>query len=292
MSYNIAVLLTSHNRREKTLACLRALFASSRPAGVDLQVYLVDDGSQDGTGEAVLAAFPAVHLLKGDGTLFWGGGMRMAFTAAEQTEPGAFLWLNDDTLLFPDTLGRLIGTWLSRKEQEPACILVGATRDLAEPHTTYGGVRKSSRWGRPRFHLIAEVLEEPALCDAMNGNCVLISAEAAKRVGKLDARFPHGMGDFDYAMRARRAGIPVLLVPGWVGICTKNSMSGSWRDGSLPIRERWRKLTSIKGLPPRAWWAFCWRHMGWYAPISFLSPYLRLVLDTFHSGTGRKASPP
>jgi GT2 family glycosyltransferase len=289
MSYNIAVLLTSHNRQEKTLACLRGLFASPRPAGVDLQVYLVDDGSQDGTGEAVLAAFPAVHLLKGDGTLFWGGGMRLAFATADLERPGAFLWLNDDTLLFPDALGRLVGTWLSRKEQQPACILVGATRDRTEPRTTYGGVRKTSRWGRPRFHLMDGPIEEPTPCEAMNGNCVLISAEAAKKVGELDSRFPHGMGDFDYALRAWKLGVPVLLLPGWMGVCTKNPMSGSWRDGSLPIRERWRKLTGIKGLPPRPWWVFCRRHMGWYAPVSFLSPYLRLVLDTFHAAPEKGA---
>lgn len=283
MSCTIAVLITSHNRREKTLACLQALLASSLPEGLTVEVFLVDDGSQDGTGEAVLAAFPAVHLLKGDGTLFWGGGMRMAFAAARLARPGAYLWLNDDTLLFPDALGRLAETWLSRKGKEPACILVGATRDLAEPRTTYGGVRKTSRWGRPRFQLIEDPVAEPALCEAMNGNCVFISAEAAEKVGELDPRFPHGMGDFDYALRARRAGVPVLLVPGWVGVCSKNPRSGSWRDGSLPIRERWKKLTGIKGLPPHAWWTFCWRHMGWYAPISFLSPYLRLVLDTFQA---------
>ena len=44
----LAALLTCHNRREQTLVCLRALRACTLPAGCDLAVYLVDDGSRDG----------------------------------------------------------------------------------------------------------------------------------------------------------------------------------------------------------------------------------------------------
>ena len=43
----IAVLITCHNRRVMTLACLDALVANRLPSAVTLAVILVDDGSTD-----------------------------------------------------------------------------------------------------------------------------------------------------------------------------------------------------------------------------------------------------
>ncbi|WP_333410708.1 hypothetical protein [Microcoleus sp. LAD1_D5] len=46
----IAVLLTCFNRKQKTLACLEALFNQTLPADTSLTTYLVDDASTDGIG--------------------------------------------------------------------------------------------------------------------------------------------------------------------------------------------------------------------------------------------------
>ena len=54
----IAVLMTVHNRREKTLLCLERLFANRMPEGYSMAVYLTDDGCTDGTAEAVSAQYP------------------------------------------------------------------------------------------------------------------------------------------------------------------------------------------------------------------------------------------
>ncbi|MBP8793116.1 MAG: hypothetical protein KBE41_04435 [Lutibacter sp.] len=40
----IAVLLTCHNRKEKTLQCLEALYLNEIPAGYFLDVFLADVG--------------------------------------------------------------------------------------------------------------------------------------------------------------------------------------------------------------------------------------------------------
>jgi len=72
----IAVLITCFNRKAKTLESLRLLFAQDLPPDVSLQVYLVDDGSTDGTGEAIAQTYPQVTILSGTGSLFWNGGMK------------------------------------------------------------------------------------------------------------------------------------------------------------------------------------------------------------------------
>src|SRR5690242_187901 len=96
MTRKVAVLITSHNRRETTLRCLRCLVEQRGCEALDVQTYLVDDGCTDGTASAVRNAFPTVTILQADGSLFWAGGMRAAFAEAAKSDPDFYLWLNDD----------------------------------------------------------------------------------------------------------------------------------------------------------------------------------------------------
>jgi len=107
---HIAVLLTSYNRVEKTIRCLETFFQQTVPEGLVLDVILVDDNSTDNTGAKVKALFPNVKVLFGSGSLFWVGGMRMAWAEALKTNYDGYLLLNDDVKLNPGTLVTLIQT--------------------------------------------------------------------------------------------------------------------------------------------------------------------------------------
>ena len=126
----ISALLTCHNRREQTLACLESLRATTFP-GITVDVHLVDDASNDGTAEAVAAAFPDVEINCGSGDLFWGGGMRLVFTRAVPTCPDYLLWLNDDVVLDTGALKRLLATYAALcAERQPLSVVAGSTRAL------------------------------------------------------------------------------------------------------------------------------------------------------------------
>jgi len=94
---SIGVVITCHNRKEKTIASLKKLINQDDIDTLDVKIYLVDDGSTDGTSEAIKNNFPQVNIIKGDGTLFWNGGMRGAFSKAMENGHDYYLWLNDDT---------------------------------------------------------------------------------------------------------------------------------------------------------------------------------------------------
>jgi len=129
-SITIAALLTCFNRKEKTLACLKALFNQALPANVDISAYLVDDASTDGTAAAVQQTYPQVKIFSGDGNLFWNGGMRVAFSEAMKDDPDYYLWLNDDTRLDPEALNVLLTTSSElMKKGEKRAIVAGSTRD-------------------------------------------------------------------------------------------------------------------------------------------------------------------
>ena len=283
----VCALLTTFNRRELTLACLQALERSARVAGVTLSAVVVDDASRDGTAEAVGRAFPWARVIAGDGNLFWCRGMHRAFDAALRIGFDHYLWLNDDTSLTDGALAVLLdcANRLAPSRGKPV-IVVGSTADPCTGEHTYGGEARPSRL-RP-LH-VAPVLprDEPQPCDSMTGNIVLVSAAVAARVGNLDPAFEHAMGDTDYALRARRAGVELWLAPGVLGDCCVNPSAGSFRDPTLPLAQRWRLMLDRKGLPWRSWLHLARRHAGPLWPLHFAWPYVKLVAT---SATSRRAA--
>jgi GT2 family glycosyltransferase/glycosyltransferase involved in cell wall biosynthesis len=280
----ISVLVTCHNRREHTLACLESLRACSIP-GITIDVHLVDDASTDGTASAVAAAYPDVDITFGSGNLFWGGGMRLAFTRAVPARPDYLLWLNDDVVLDPDAVKRLLTTYSALcAGRHPLSIVAGSVRDPQTGATTYGGVRRSSRLRRMAFSRVTPT-ETPQYCDTFNGNVVLIPRSVYSVVGNVDKRFTHSMGDFDYGLRARSAGCQVSLAPGHVGTCSANPGVDTFRDATASRRERLRRAASAKGLPLAEWTALCRRHGGLFWPALVLSPYVRMLAGRRRTGS-------
>ncbi len=275
----VRVLVTAFNRRAHTLACLERLAAQAREveAVAEVGAVLVDDGSTDGTGAAVRAAFPAVQVVPGTGHLYWNGGMRRALEVARRDDPDHYLLLNDDTNLLPGALAGLLATQAALAARgEEAVIVVGSTRDPATGAQSYGGWRRGP-WLAPASRLVrVPPGDTPRPCDTLNGNVVLVSREAMDRTGGLDPVFTHAMGDLDLGLRASRSGCALFVAPGWTGECVENVGRGMWMDPRLGGGEQWRRLMGPKGLPPREWITFTSRHYGPLWPLHFASPYLRV----------------
>ena len=270
----IAVLLSCHNRREKTLMCLQMLFANRLPQSLTLHVILVDDGSSDGTSESVRATYPDVEIVKGDGTLFWNRGMHLAFSIAMSKGFDAYLWLNDDTFLFDDAIDRLFTYWQKDKSDSMHSnnLYVGSTRDVESEITTYGGLKRHGPIKRFRFDLVEPSVNMIA-CDTMNGNCVLVPDNVARKLGNLDPVFEHAMGDIDYGLRAHKLGCKILLLPGYFGFCSKDELCSlpEAESGRL-VRLKW--LLGQKALPPKSWMSLVRRHGGILWPLYWIQPYL------------------
>ena len=267
---NVTAILTCHNRRDETLRCLASYFAQIHKAGTRLRAVLVDDGSTDGTAEAVLRSFPNVEVVTGDGTLYWAAAMALAERIASRQDPDYLLWLNDDVVLDPKALKTLTGT--AEAEARP-CIAVGALRDPDAGTLTYSGIRR-----RGRHPLRVDRVppgEQPVAVETFNGNVVLVPRDVRSEIGPLDGAFVHGAADFDFGLRATKAGVVNLVAPGTVGTCSRNTTARPWHDGSAPRRERLRLLLGPKGLPPRARGRFLRRHGGAAWPVFWLVSYVR-----------------
>lgn len=268
----VAVLMTSHNRREKTLAALNSI-ASQRdlPHGAALRVFLVDAGSTDNTQQAVRAAYPEVEVVAVADDVYWGAGMRHASRRSLEATSGLWdyqLWLNDDVTLDANAVSVLLAT---AARVGTSAVVVGAVASHDGTSTTYSG-------RRGRRLAVVEPTGRPEPCDTYNGNVVLVPHRVHDRVGDIDEIFCHGMGDYDHGFRVRKAGLAAYVAPGHVGRCDRNPPLTGSREPGISVREALRRRVSQRELPPHQWWVYCRRHCWPWAPLLMVSPYAKTAM--------------
>lgn len=269
----VAVLLTAHNRKAKTLSCLTRLFDQELGPNIKIDVFLTDDGSTDGTSESVSSLFPQVNIIKGDGQLFWNRGMFQAWESASKTaDYDAYLWLNDDTMLYHDAVQLMVE---SAKISKFNSIICGATAAESTGEVSYsGGLMKDSVKIVPNGTLLP--------CDLINGNCVLIPRRIFLEIGNLDWIFRHAIGDFDYGLRARQAGFQNYVAPRFIGTCEPNPTLPRWCLTSTPLLRRFKLLYSPLGYAePIPYFIYEKRHFGLGVALThFLTINLRALIPS------------
>ncbi|WP_234831590.1 glycosyltransferase family 2 protein [Sphingobium yanoikuyae] len=275
-SFSILVLIVCRNRREMTIAAIERI-KRQRGAAISVAIAVFDDASTDGTPEAITERHPDVLLVHGDGAAFWNGGLYQLWSEVRDVPVDAFLWLNDDTFLDEDALARIMTAWDTVADSDQRTILVGATRDEdgTVSYSGYDVVRTPLAF---RLQRVLPHATATTPVTTFNGNSVLIGRGVVEAIGINDPGFFHNLGDVDYGLRAREAGIPVLLLPGTLGMCESNVAKRDRGYGSpqLSVWDQWRKVNTHHGLHRQSWWRFTRRHSGKWWLLHFALPYRHL----------------
>lgn len=224
----IAVLMACHNRRELTMRCLRSLLPQLSDS---CRVFIVDDGSVDGTADAVMALdAPRVKVIYGTGSLYWAKGMRKAWETAEvEGDWDSYLWLNDDAKLSPNAMEKMFA------KDDGQSLVIGNLCD-ATGRAVYG--LNVNGW--------------------VNGNCVLVPRRIYETVGMICGEYAHAWADSDYALRVKKFGFPIVGA-GEIGTTEWHPLRPSLAGKSLA--ERWRLLFDPKGWNLHDLWLF--RRRNW-----------------------------
>lgn len=257
---NIAVLMTCHNRRATTVCCLQHLLPQ---LGSEDRVFLVDDGSTDGTGEEIVRLFDCsiVRLIQGGGNLYWAKGMALAWREALKHEDDTcssastfnfdfFLWLNDDTVLSPDA----ISTLLRSHADNPNAVINGTLVDNAG-ESVYGlNVRNVG----------------------LAGNCVLVPRTVYDTVGIICDQYAHAWADRDYGMQVEKTGFK-LVSAGVVGCAEWHELRPSLKG--LTLKERLSLLTDPKGWNVHDLWLLRCRNWNvFYALASCVHMIVHVII--------------
>jgi GT2 family glycosyltransferase len=268
-SPSVVVIVLTWNGREDTLRCLESLQAVDYP---NWEMLVVDNGSEDGTVDAVRTAYPGVTVIETGRNLGYTGGNNVGVEAALNRGAEFILILNNDTVVPSE----LLQAFVRAAGQYPDAGVFGAKiYFLHDPYRLwYGGASWSPRALLSFENLGGGVLdngkdfEQVRDTPAVFGAAMFFRAAVVRTVGMLDDRFFLLYEEVDWCFRARRAGFRCLFVPEakvW------HRVSGAFGGSQSPLYEyfdvRNRLLWAEKNLSVRGRirvWAYT---MGLLCPL-------------------------
>jgi GT2 family glycosyltransferase len=250
--------------------CLQAVFnQNALRHEFNIEVFLVDDGSTDGTSVAIKAQFPMVNIIQGNGNLYWNRGMHLAWqTASKKSIFDFYLWLNDDTFLFNDSLNKLLE---GAKKTKCLAAICGSTYSSKQQIITYGGHSYKGNLLLPNGSL------QEAF--TFNGNIVLIPKAVYEKIGNLDPVFHHSIGDYDYALRIRRHNLKSFILEDYAGECDKHEELPKWCLRNISFKQKVANLYSPLGNShPIFYFYYTFKHFGFFVSFRhFVSIHIRLL---------------
>lgn len=238
MTYNapldLSVIVVSYNNAPEIANCIASIQAAC--TGLNYEIFVVDNASQDGCAEEIACNFPAVRLLASPTNLGFAAGNNLAFKQAR----GQFIALvNPDALAQANSLFAAV-QWM--KDHPKVGLAGGRLLDqnghdqpsarcfpsLLNDFLALSGL--STRYARNRFFgrfdrtwaspdLAAEV-------DWVPGAFAIIQRQALEQVGYFDERFFLYYEEVDLCRRLKQAGFQVWYQAEWRAIHIGGVSSG------------------------------------------------------------------
>ena len=273
---NVYIIIPVHNRKAITLQCLDILDKNG-----DLKKYyviVVDDGSTDGTSEAIQSLYPDIIILVGDGNLWWTGAIKKGMEYAYERGAEYLIWLNDDCQLSDRVLDDLVD--FASEHQNTIIGCQGMDKEKSKI-LAFGGKRKT--WQGYRF---IHVMEKTVIkCDLLSGNVVCLPRSVIDKIGYPDVvSTPHYGGDSLYLILAQKAGFTIYvdnrnLVYSLHGESKLYPQNLILQEGK-PSDILQLVFTPQSGLSWRIWLKINWEAYFLWGIVMFFKKYLSIILIT------------
>jgi len=245
----IAVLIPVHNGIHFTIKCLDGLFpmiSEKRGSNAEFQLIVIDDGSDDGTMEWISHHHPHTIILKGDGNLWWSGGINMGTRfALEELNYDYLLWWNNDispaadyfnaleTILIKDA-PRIAGSKIYFAHNPQVIWSMGGIFNTRNGEKFMTGMNQND----------SEEFNRIYNADWLPGMGTIVHRSVVDKIGLLDDKnFPQYHGDSDFTFRAKLAGYDIKVYP-QLKIWNDKSNSGLLHRDRLNLL--FRSLNDIK----------------------------------------------
>ncbi len=224
----IAIIIVSWNVEKYLHDCLNSVFEEIVRSGLSAEVWVVDNGSMDGTVGMVEADFPQVHLILNQGNPGFGAANNQGMVAArQQNEPQFYFLLNPDTIMKPHSLQRLVDAL----DDKPDVGMVGARLAYGNgrfQHSAFyfPGLMQlafdlfpmparlyESRWNGRYPRASYEPTSNPFPIDHPLGATMMVRADVAHQTNGFDEQFQLYCEEIDWCWRIHEAGWKIYAVP-------------------------------------------------------------------------------
>ena len=215
----VAIIIVSYNTREHLETCVQSLHDPA--PDVSHEIVVVDNGSADGSGDAVRARWPDVTLINAGHNIGYSSANNLGI---RQTQGELILLLNSDTIVPPGTIDALVSRL--RGLPDVAAIGPGLLDSHGRPELSFGRmigplnelVQKGKGVALSRGVPVVGTRVKAALArsgyhDWVSGACLLVRRADAEGVGLLDERFFLYGEDVDFCAALRARGRRIFFAP-------------------------------------------------------------------------------
>lgn len=208
----ISIVILNWNGRDDTLACLESLARIDYP---NFRVIVADNGSSDGSVDAIRSAYPDVHLIENRANLGFAAGNNSAISHALESGAEFIFLLNNDTVVDP----AILSAFVDAAERMPGGGVFGAkiyhygdkqklwyAGGYWDARTLSFNEHGAGELDRGQFDTLTET-------EWVIGCAMFIRAEVFRSVGLLEPSFFLNNEEIDFCSRAKRAGFTCVYVP-------------------------------------------------------------------------------
>ncbi|MFH1772631.1 MAG: glycosyltransferase family 2 protein [Candidatus Omnitrophota bacterium] len=203
----IFIIIPVYNRREETRKCILSL---NQQTYKDFSLIVFDDGSTDKTDLMLKEEFGHVRVLKGDGNYFWSKSVNQAVVFALDNKADYILTLNNDLVLDE----YFVESFVNKAIERPDIIMGSSCYDIKTGKIIFAGSRMNWRTAKLRMELeflnMDDLKDTLIEVDHLGGRGLWIPADVFKKIGLFNEKdFPHYIADYDFTLRAKKAGFGV-----------------------------------------------------------------------------------
>lgn len=208
----LSIVILTWNNIDATRKCLASLVPIVNRG--DVEIIVIDNGSTDGTPEAVRREFPRVRLTTNGYNRGIAAARNQGFIKAHG---GKILILDNDTIANTEAIEGM-EKYLDEHSDVGlcACRMTDAQGNVQPSYRPFPGIVSKLysllRIQRPLSHYKAD--EDGSIEPFyVIGACQMIKREAVEQTGMLDETIFYGPEDADYCLRLRKAGWRIKYLP-------------------------------------------------------------------------------
>jgi GT2 family glycosyltransferase len=213
---DLSIIIVNWNTKDLLIQCLESVYQTIKK--IEMEVFVVDNGSTDGSVFAARERFPEVKFIQNQMNLGFARANNQAFSLSK----GRYLLLlNPDTQVKEGGIEKLISFMYAHSEAGVAGAqllnLDGSKQNSIAnfPSLATELVNKSllRRLFPKRFPGKERDYAAPLEVDSVIGACMIVRREAIEPVGLLDEDYFLFLEETDWCFRIKRAGWKIYHVP-------------------------------------------------------------------------------
>ena len=274
---DVAIVVLTWHQRDTTLRCLQSIQESGYSLG---NVVVWDNGSDDGTIDAINSRFPKVITHRHATNLGVASGRNAAAKVAiDALHPTCLLFLDNDMTVTPGFVDRLFDPFLDDPKlgQTEARILMAGDHGRinaaggSDVNFVYGTI-KPVGYGQPDNGQY----DKRRSC-VPNGGAMMVRVNVFEELGGFDSIFdPYGPEDLDFSLRTAKAGYSALYVPDSIVYHDHDRSVEGGEFSSVYTANKIRNLLIL--MRRHATFRQKLAFVFWGAPIGFLRVVTREIL--------------